>query len=654
MYLLLISIPLICAFGVLFFGRFLGHLGVIRFSIILIGLDMLLSYFVFYEVGINQVPVFLNVLDWISFDMIIVQWSLQFDSLSVSMLIIIITISFFVHLYSVEYMGQDPHLSRFMAYLSLFTFFMVLLVVSDNYVQLFVGWEGVGLCSYLLINFWYTRLQANKAAIKAMVMNRIGDIGLALAIFMVYEYYGSLNFSVLMVIVESLNNNDICDISQIAVIVICLLVGALGKSAQFGLHTWLPDAMEGPTPVSALIHAATMVTAGIFLMIRSSMFIINSKLGLFVITLLGALTALFGATIGIVQNDLKKVIAYSTCSQVGYMLFSCGLDEFNVSLFHLMNHAFFKGLLFLSAGSIIHAVIDEQDIRKMGGLILVLPYTYSVMLIGSLSLMGFPYLSGFFSKDMILELSYAHYVCESLFSYWLGVVSASITAFYSIRLLIRVFFFNPNMCFSKFKKVQENNYIIFFVLFVLSMFSVFSGYFLKDMLVGFGSGFFNGSLRSIKYISVNTDVEFLPLYIKLFPVIFSLLGASIALVVYSGIEEIGFKVRSSSLGIIIFKFLSNRWYIDFIYNFYLYQLLFVTHNYLYKLVDRGVLELWGPTGMVNLLRRYSSVLSIMQSGFIYHYVLFILVGVSYIILWEFLQLNVFLIVIYLLTVLAGL
>jgi NADH-ubiquinone oxidoreductase chain 5 len=366
----------------------------------------------------------------------------MFDSLTVVMLVVVTFISSLVHLYSTEYMINDPHLSRFMFYLSLFTFFMLILVSADNYVQMFVGWEGIGLCSYLLINFWFTRIQANKAAVKAMLMNRIGDFGLALGLLLIFTNFQSFDYCVVFGLVLKHENFLVnflgFEVALLNVLAVLLFVGAVGKSAQLFLHTWLPDAMEGPTPVSALIHAATLVTAGVFLIVRSSLIFEFAPFALLIVTVFGAMTCFFAATTGLLQNDLKKVIAYSTCSQLGYMVFACGVSSYSVSVFHLANHAFFKALLFLGAGCVIHAVSDEQDMRKMGGLRKIIPFTYVMMLIGSFSLSGFPFLTGFYSKDVILEVSFAGYTLFSHFSYWLG----SFGAFFYCFLFDEVNLFN--------------------------------------------------------------------------------------------------------------------------------------------------------------------------------------------------------------------
>jgi proton-translocating NADH-quinone oxidoreductase chain L len=347
-------------------------------------------------------------------DIYVIECGLLFDGLTCSMLIIVTGISMFVHIYSIGYMSHDPHLPRFMSYLSLFTFFMLLLVTSDNYVQMFIGWEGVGLCSFLLINFWYTRLLANKAALKAMIMNRIADVFFIFGIILIFLTFKTTDFLIVSNLVYLIKDSTYmifgCTVYKVSLISFFLFIGGVGKSAQLGLHTWLPDAMEGPTPVSSLLHAATMVTAGVFLLIRSSFFFEFSNSILILVALIGGFTAFFSAIIGVFQFDVKKIIAYSTCSQLGYMFFSCGLSNYQIAIFHLVNHAFFKALLFLSAGAIIHAVFDEQDMRRLGGLVKLLPFTYFAVFVGSLAIMGFPFLTGFYSKDLILELAYSRYM----------------------------------------------------------------------------------------------------------------------------------------------------------------------------------------------------------------------------------------------------
>jgi len=436
---LILFLPLL-NFIALLISDFLGIKGTIYLNLFCIFGTFVVSVYILKQTlfNIEYCPIFLPIWIWIDVELLQVEFGGFFDSLTAIMLFVVTFISLLVHIYSCEYMKNDPHLQRFLAYLSLFTFFMIVLVTSNNFIQLFTGWEGVGICSYLLINFWFTRIQANKAAIKAVIVNRIGDTAFAIAIFLIFKSTGSVDFSTVFLLTTKLNN------LEINTICFFLFLGAMGKSAQIGLHTWLPDAMEGPTPVSALIHAATMVTAGVFLIVRCSFLFQEANLILPLMTIVGSLTTFFAATTALVQTDLKRVIAYSTCSQLGYMITACGLSAYNASIFHLSNHAFFKALLFLSAGSVIHAMNNEQDMRKMGGLINLLPFTYSMILIGSLALMGFPFLSGFYSKDVILETAYASYSISGHFAFWLGSLSALFTSFYSVRLIFLTFLNDVN------------------------------------------------------------------------------------------------------------------------------------------------------------------------------------------------------------------
>jgi len=498
MYLSIIFLPLVGSVLSGLFGRFLTPKGAAFVSILGISLACLVSMVLFFEVGFSGSPCYIKLSPWLDCEMFDACWGFYFDSLTVSMCFTVTLISTLVHLYSTSYMSHDPHQPRFMAYLSLFTFFMLMLITADNFIQLFFGWEGVGLCSYLLINFWFTRLQANKSAIKAMVVNRVGDVGLALGVFSTFVIFKTCDYSVVFSLIPHVSGATYdflgFEVEVLPTIGLLLFVGAVGKSAQIGLHTWLPDAMEGPTPVSALIHAATMVTAGVYLIIRCSPLYEYSGLALTVITIFGALTAFIAGTIGLVQNDLKKVIAYSTCSQLGYMVFACGLSNYSVSMFHLINHAYFKALLFLSAGSVIHSLNDEQDMRRMGGLLQVLPYTYVMILIGSLALMGFPFLTGFYSKDVILEIAYAKYSLHGTFAHWLGVLSAGITAFYSFRLIYLTFISNPNGFKNAIQNAHDAPLPMAIPLLILCVGSIFVGYFTKDLFIGLGTPFWNNAI----------------------------------------------------------------------------------------------------------------------------------------------------------------
>ena len=477
LYICLLALPLLNACITGFCGNKIGRLGCTTFSVYSILIAFLLSTIIFYEVSINSCPVYIKLQTWVDSGILNINWGFNFDSLTVTMCCVVHFISFLVHLYSIEYMKHDRHLPRFMSYLSLFTFFMLILVTADNFIQMFVGWEGVGLCSYLLINFWYTRIQANKAAIKAMIINRIGDFGLIIGISIIFINYKTVDYSTVFALTPLLKDKTInllnFNINLLLIIGSFLFVGAIGKSAQLGLHTWLPDAMEGPTPVSALIHAATMVTAGVFLLARCSPIYELTDYILEFIILLGSITSFFASTIGLLQNDLKKVVAYSTCSQLGYMIFICGLSQYSVGVFHLINHAFFKALLFLGAGSVIHGLMDEQDMRKMGGLKKLLPITYSAMTIGLLSLIGFSFLAGFYSKDLILEIAFGKFNSFGHFSYYLGTFSAFLTTFYSTRLLFLTLLSNPNGYKPIIENITESQSNIRVVP------SIFAGFFLK-------------------------------------------------------------------------------------------------------------------------------------------------------------------------------
>src|SRR5210317_258557 len=493
MYIPLVFLSFIgfCIAGL--FGRYIGPKGSAIVTTGCLVTSFLLSVFAFYEVGLMGSVVYIRLAPWVSSEVLLINWGFMFDSLTVVMCVVVSFVLSLVHLYSFEYMSHDPHLPRFMSYLSLFTFFMLILVTADNYIQMFLGWEGIGLCSYLLINFWFTRVQANKAAIKAMVINRIGDFCLIIGILVMFVNFKSVDYATVAAMAPFFKNETTnflnIDFDVISLICVFLFLGAVGKSAQLGLHTWLPDAMEGPTPVSALIHAATMVTAGVFLIARTSPLFEYTPSILSLVTIVGACTAFFAATVGLLQNDLKRVIAYSTCSQLGYMVFACGLSNYSVGVFHLVNHAFFKALLFLGAGSIIHAVADEQDMRKMGGLKKLVPFTYSMMVIGSLALIGFPFLTGFYSKDVILEVAYGKYTLEGHFSYILGTVGAFLTAFYSTRLVYLTFLCRPNGYKSVICKAYDSSYQICISLFLLVIPSVLIGFYAKDMIIGFGSDF---------------------------------------------------------------------------------------------------------------------------------------------------------------------
>ncbi len=632
MYILVLVIPLISATIAGLFGRKVGEIGagIITTSLILI--TSIISWFIWYEVGICGAVTYIDIGTWIESGLLNIKYGLVFDSVSATMLILVTTVSGLVHWYSTEYMRGDPHKPRFMAYLSMFTFFMVVLVTADNYVQLFIGWEGVGLCSYLLINFWFTRIQANKSAMKAMIVNRVGDIGLALGMIVAFKEFKALDYATIFSMVPTYENSTIVflggEFNSLTVIGILILIGAIGKSAQLGLHTWLPDAMEGPTPVSALIHAATMVTAGVFVLIRSSPLLEYAPTVLISVTVIGGLTALFAASVGLVQNDIKKVIAYSTCSQLGYMVLACGLSNYTTSLFHLVNHGFFKALLFLSAGSVIHGLMDEQDMRKFGGLIGRLPLTYTMILIGSLSLMGFPFLTGFYSKDAILEYAYGVYTIEGTWGHWLGTVAAFFTAFYSARLLYLTFLSKPTARQYDYENSHESPKSIWMPLLILGLGSIFFGYITRDMIIGLGTSYFGNSIFVLpKNAGAAIDAEFIATSIKWIPVIFSISGGIVAILLYLYLGNELSPYKMSDLRIKIYTFLSNKWHIDQIYNAYIVKpILYAGHDITYKALDRGIIEQLGPTGIASGIKSLTINLSNkVQSGEIYNYALTIFV-----------------------------
>ncbi len=633
MYLLLVFLPFFGFLLVTLFGRFFGYRGAPLVTTFAVLCSSLLSFIALYEVGICGSPCYIQLLPWFQTEMFVASWGFMFDSLTVIMCVVVTFVSSLVHIYSISYMGEDPHLPRFMSYLSVFTFFMLMLVTSDNFIQMFFGWEGVGVASYLLINFWYTRLQANKSAIKAMLVNRVGDFGLALGIMGVFHIFKAVDFETVFACASQFADHYFVffhmEVHTLTCISLLLFVGAIGKSAQLGLHTWLPDAMEGPTPVSALIHAATMVTAGVFLLARCSPLIEYSSQALVIITLLGASTAFFAATTGVVQNDLKRVIAYSTCSQLGYMIFACGISQYAVGVFHLMNHAFFKALLFLSAGSVIHALGDEQDMRKMGGLVKLLPFTYSMMVLGSLALVGFPYLTGFYSKDVILEVAYAKYTLSGNFAYWLGTVSALLTSYYSFRLLYLTFLASPQMLKSSLKNVHDAPFLMGFSLCCLAVGSIFGGFMAKDMMIGLGTNFWGNALFTLPTNTLLVESEYIPQAVKFVPIIFSLLGALFAVNLNGLSSSFSYYLKTSFIGKQVYIFLNKRWLFDKVYNdFIALPSLNFGYKISFKLLDKGFLEMFGPTGIIQQSFFMRKFVKTIQTGSIYHYAFMMFVSLT--------------------------
>lgn len=648
MYLLLILLPLLGSVFAGLFGRSLGRRGSVLITVSFLLLTFLLSLVAFYEVALCGSICTVKVFEWFFSEMFDSAWGFYFDSLTVVMLVVITSVSTLVHIYSVSYMSSDPHLPRFMSYLSIFTFFMLMLVTGDNLLVMFFGWEGVGLASYLLINFWFTRLSANKASIKAMLVNRVGDFGLALGIMSIFSLFKTVQFPVIFALVPFVANENImflnCSFNGLTVIAICLFIGAVGKSAQLGLHTWLPDAMEGPTPVSALIHAATMVTAGVFMIARCSPLFEFAPDALSVVATLGAATCFFAATTGLVQNDLKRVIAYSTCSQLGYMIFACGVSNYSVAVFHLMNHAFFKALLFLGAGSVIHALANQQDMRKMGGLVQILPFTYAMMLIGSLSLAGFPFLTGFYSKDVILEVAFARYTINGNFAYWLGAICVLLTSYYSFRLCFLTFFTQNKALKVQVEKSHDAPLIMAIPLMILALGSIFVGYCGKDMMIGIGTNFWGHSLFTLPEMSNLLESEYIPQSVKLLPFCFTLLGIVLAFIFNESNRgrRKAYDFKTSKIGILFYSMFSKRWFFDKVYNdFFAQKALDFGYRVSFKRLDKGTFEIFGPQGICLIFSKATREASKLQSGMIYHYAFVMVVGltlfVASITLWDFLS-----------------
>ncbi len=558
------------------------------------------------------------------------------------MLLVVCGVSSLVHLYSIEYMLHDPHASRFMGYLSLFTFFMLVLVTSDNFLVMFFGWEGIGLASYLLISFWHTRIQAGKSAIKAMLVNRVGDLGLVLSICSIFLSFKTLDYSIIFSLASFAKESSFSflffdNIDRLSVITFFIFWGALGKSAQIGLHIWLPDAMEGPTPVSALIHAATLVTAGLFLIIRCSVLFEECPIILSIVTLMGSLTAFFAASIGLVQNDLKKVIAYSTCSQLGFMMFACGLSHYSVALFHLANHALFKALLFLSAGCVIHGLLDEQDLRKMGGLLQILPVSYTMILIGSLALVGFPFLTGFYSKDVVLEVALATPTFIGNFAHWLGCLAAFCTSFYSFRLIFLTFLNNTNSNKVYIENAHEAPIIMVLPLMFLAFGSIFWGFFSKDLFIGIGTSFFITSVTTNFENLAIIEAEFAPIILKNIPFIFTILGALLSFFLINCSVTSKSVIFDYKIGVFyrnFYSFLTKKWHFDQLGNeLIIHRLMGFGYFISFQTLDKGSIEVFGAFGSSGKLWSFSKCLSKIHSGLIFHYSFVMLLSILFLFCW---------------------
>ncbi|MDC0615744.1 NADH-quinone oxidoreductase subunit L [Candidatus Pelagibacter sp.] len=633
----LLFLPLLASIISGFFGKFIGDRNSEIITSVFVSISALLSLTLFYQVIVSGYENNVVIATWINSGTLDVNWSIKVDALSSVMLVVVTLVSSVVHIYSIGYMTHDPHKPRFMAYLSLFTFAMLTLVTSDNFLQLFFGWEGVGLCSYFLIGFWYKKDSANAAAIKAFVVNRVGDFGFALGIFLIFYLFGTVNYSEVFQQIPKIIDKELLflgmQIKAIDLICILLFIGAMGKSAQILLHTWLPDAMEGPTPVSALIHAATMVTAGVFLIVRCSPIFEYSPLTLNIITIVGMTTAFFAATVALVQTDIKKIIAYSTCSQLGYMFFAVGVGAYNVAMFHLFTHAFFKALLFLGSGSVIHSFKDEQDINQMGAVHKKLPYTWILMIIGTLALTGFPFLSGFYSKDAIIEFAYLRGNTVGYYAAGVGILTALLTSIYSWRLIFKTFHGTYNNKKLKIEEMHESPMVMLIPLIVLAIGSIFAGFLFKDLFIGHGGeNHFWG--ESIKFLNpLSTDHP--PLWIILITPILVLLSIPIAYYLFVKNKELPNQFVQSNKP--LYNFLVNKWYFDELYDFIFIRSSKKIGLFFWKTIDVKIIDKFGPDGLSLLIKNLSLKASKFQSGFIYQYAFMILIGLSALLTFLILQ-----------------
>lgn len=673
MYHAIVFLPLLGALIAGFGGRAIGAKASEYVTSGFLILAALLSWVAFFSVGFSQVePRTVQVLRWISVGNLDVNWALRIDTLTVMMLVVVNTVSALVHVYSIGYMHHDPHRPRFFAYLSFFTFAMLMLVTSDNLVQMFFGWEGVGLASYLLIGFWYKKPSANNAAMKAFIVNRVGDFGFALGIFGVFVLFGSVNFDTIFAAASTYVSVDPAHTAstgaavaaagegageivwqflnfevdrQGALTIVCLLLfmGAMGKSAQFLLHTWLPDAMEGPTPVSALIHAATMVTAGVFMIARMSPVFEWSQTALTVVTIIGATTAFFAATVGLVQNDIKRVIAYSTCSQLGYMFVALGVGAYGAAVFHLFTHAFFKALLFLGAGSVIHAVSDEQDMRKMGGLRKHIPVTYWMMIIGTIALTGVGIpgtilgTAGFFSKDAIIESAFVGTNPAAGYAFGMLVIAALFTSFYSWRLIFMTFHGKPRATADVMHHVHESPPVMLVPLFVLAAGALLTGVMFHEAFVGHGENhaWYNDFFRTALFAGPNNHVleEFhkVPYLVKWSPFIVMVLGLVTAWYMYIRSPKTPAVLAQQHRG--LHKFLLNKWYFDELYDFLFVQPAKWLGRFLWKRGDGWLIDGFGPDGIASRVTQVTGRFVKVQTGFLYHYAFAMMIGVAALMTW---------------------
>ena len=622
---IIIFLPLIGSIVSGFFGKNLKSNEYIISLLVLI--SAILSIFIFYGVVFNDYSSNKLIFNWMSSGSFVVNWSINIDPLTSVMLVVVSLISSVIHFYSIGYMSHDSYKPRFMAYLSLFTFSMFVLITADNFLQLFFGWEGVGLCSYLLIGFWFKKPEANAAAIKAFIVNRVGDFGFAIGIFLIFIFFKTVNYNEVFAQVPLLALKEVLflglEFNLITLICFMLFFGAMGKSAQIFLHTWLPDAMEGPTPVSALIHAATMVTAGVFLVVRCSPIFEYSETALNFVAIIGMTTAFFAATVALVQNDIKKIIAYSTCSQLGYMFFAVGVGAYHFAIFHLFTHAFFKALLFLGSGCVIHAFNDEQDIRLMGGAWKKIPYTYLLMIIGTLALTGFPFLSGYYSKEAIIEFAYFKGSTIGYYAAFVGIGTAFLTSIYSWRLIFKTFHGKYKNKKNKINKIHESPLIMLLSAGFLGIGSIFAGFLFKDVFIGEESLSFWGS--SILFLK-NTLHNHPPMWLPITTTLLIILPIPMSYYLFVNNEKI--------LNIFILKnknfynFFLNKWYFDEIYDFIFIKPLKKVGLFFWKNCDVKIIDKYGPDGLSRLIKSISDRSVSFQSGYLYHYAFVMLLGLS--------------------------
>ncbi|AIJ86299.1 NADH-quinone oxidoreductase subunit L [Brucella melitensis] len=653
LYYAIVFLPLI---GFLVAGLFGNKIGAKASEYITSGLMVfvaILSWIVFFKIplGHDAETVRIPVLHWVNSGALTFDWALRVDTLTGVMLVVVNSVSALVHIYSVGYMHHDPHRPRFFAYLSLFTFAMLMLVTSDNLIQMFFGWEGVGLASYLLIGFWFKKPSANAAAMKAFVVNRVGDFGFLLGIFSVFALFQSVDYNTIFAAAANAlpggdANQVVLDFlgyqldRQGAITIACLLLfmGAMGKSAQFLLHTWLPDAMEGPTPVSALIHAATMVTAGVFMVARMSPIFELSQTALLVVTIIGATTAFFAATVALVQNDIKRVIAYSTCSQLGYMFAALGVGAYGAAVFHLFTHAFFKALLFLCAGSVIHAVSDEQDMRRMGGLRKLIPVTYWMMIIGTVAITGLGIpgtvigTAGFFSKDAIIEAVFASHNLASGYASTLLIVAALFTSFYSWRLIFMTFFGKPRASAEVMHHVHESPPVMLVPLLILGIGAILAGVLFKELFFGHEYvEFWKGSLFTSTANQLLEEHHHVPLWVKLSPFVAMVIGFVVAWIFYIRAPEMPKALAARHRG--LYQFLLNKWYFDELYDFLFVRPARWLGRLFWKGGDGWLIDGFGPNGVSARVLDVTNRVVKMQSGYLYHYAFAMLIGVAALVTW---------------------